>query len=423
MIAILTFIIVFGLIVFVHEFGHYYFAKKSGILVRQFSIGMGPKLISYTRNHTLYVIRLLPLGGYVMLAGAEDDDEQLKPGTLVGLKLNDQEQVVEIDNSQNTNNSTLIPFQVVQSDLERDLFIEGYEAGDDEHLKRWSVNHDAVLIDQSNNAMQIAPLDVQFNSASLWHRFLTNLAGPLNNIIFGMLVYILCAFILGGAPSNAAKLGTIQAHSPAAQAQLKSGDQIVKVATKPVNNWSQLVQAISQRPKQTTQLTIKTPQKQIKHVTLKPRAVKEGKQTIGQIGIMQARDHRLGPTLKYGVQSAVGAVATIVNALKKMVTGGFNINQLGGPVAIYSETSQVAAMGWQQVLLFIGWLSINLGIMNLLPIPALDGGKLLLNIIEAIRRKPVSQKTEVVVNLIGVGLLVVLMVAVTWNDITRFFVK
>ncbi|UQS81586.1 RIP metalloprotease RseP [Bombilactobacillus folatiphilus] len=422
MIAILTFIIVFGLIVFVHEFGHYYFAKKSGILVRQFSIGMGPKLVSYTRNHTLYVVRLLPLGGYVMLAGAEDDDEQLKPGVIVGLKLNETGQVVKIDNSQNTNNSTLIPFQIVQSDLEKKLYLEGYEASDDEHLKRLDVDHDAILVDSSNNPMQIAPLDVQFNSASLFHRFITNIAGPFNNIVFGMLVYLLSAFLLGGAPSNSTQLGTIQAHSPASQAKLHTGDRILQVGQTKTNNWEQLVKAISERPAKSTDIVVKTKTGSTRSVTIKPRSVKSNHQTIGQIGIMQARDQRLGSTFKYGWNSAVGAVSTILNALKQMVTGGFNLNQLGGPVAIYSQTSQVAAMGWKEVVVFIGWLSINLGIMNLLPIPALDGGKLLLNIVEAIRRKPLSTKIELVVNMVGVGLLLILMVAVTWNDIMRFFV-
>ena len=123
MVAILTFIVVFGLIVLVHEFGHYFWAKHSGILVRQFSIGMGPKLVSYTKNHTLYTIRLLPLGGYVLMAGAEDDDEELKPGVMVGLKLNAANKVVCIDNSQTDNDASLMPVQIVQADLQKDLFI------------------------------------------------------------------------------------------------------------------------------------------------------------------------------------------------------------------------------------------------------------------------------------------------------------
>ena len=229
MIAIITFIIVFGLIVIVHEFGHYYWAKKSGILVRQFSIGMGPKLVSYTKNHTLYTIRLLPLGGYVMLAGAEDDDEELKPGTIVGLQLNEQEQVIQIDNSQKANNSDLIPLQVASSDLQKDLFIEGYVNGDEQILRRYTVDHDATIIDETGTEMQIAPVDVQFNSASLLNRFLTNLAGPFNNLVFGIIVYIISAFLIGGPLSSGNKLGEIQPHSPAAQVNLQAGDQIMQV--------------------------------------------------------------------------------------------------------------------------------------------------------------------------------------------------
>lgn len=423
MIAIITFIIVFGLIVIVHEFGHYYWAKKSGILVRQFSIGMGPKLVSYTKNHTLYTIRLLPLGGYVMLAGAEDDDEELKPGTIIGLQLNEQEQVIQIDNSQKANNSDLIPLQVASSDLEKDLFIEGYVNGDEQILRRYAVDHDATIIDETGTEMQIAPVDVQFNSASLLNRFLTNLAGPFNNLVFGIIVYIISAFLIGGPLSSGNKLGEIQPHSPAAQVNLQAGDQIMQVNKQKIKNWDQLARAIAKNPNKSTKLVVKKQNRQVQQVTLHPRAVKSGKETIGQIGIMPARDHNFWPTLKSGVDSAFGSMGIIFNALKQMVSGGFNINQLGGPVAIYSETSQVAAMGYKQVIVFIAWLSINLGIMNLLPIPALDGGKLLLNIIEAIRRKPVSQKTEIVITMIGMAFLVGLMIAVTWNDIMRFFIN
>lgn len=423
LIAIITFIIVFGLIVIVHEFGHYYLSKKSGILVRQFSIGMGPKLVSYTKNHTLYTIRLLPLGGYVMLAGAEDDDEELKPGTIIGLKLNADEQVIKIDNSQQTNDADLIPLQVSQSDLQKDLYIEGYVSGDEQTLHRYAVHHDATIVDETGTEMQIAPQDVQFNSASLLNRFLTNFAGPFNNLIFGIIVYIISAFLIGGPLSSGNKLGEIQPNSPAAAVHLQAGDQITRVGNQKVNNWEQLAQEIAKRPKKATPLTVQKANHKIVQVTVHPKSVKNGKEVIGQIGIMPQRDHRFGPTLKSGFVSAFSSMGIIFNALKQMVTGGFNINQLGGPVAIYSQTSQVAAMGYKQVIVFIAWLSINLGIMNLLPIPALDGGKLLLNIIEAIRRKPVSQKTEIIINLIGVAFLVMLMVAVTWNDITRFFIK
>ncbi|NVY97028.1 RIP metalloprotease RseP [Lactobacillus sp. DCY120] len=423
MTAIITFIIVFGLIVLVHEFGHYYWAKRSGILVRQFSIGMGPKLVSYTKNHTLYTIRLLPLGGYVMMAGLEDDDADLKPGTVVRLKLNEVGVVECLDCSGADDDATLIPLQVTQSDLQEELFITGYLQDESETLRRFEVDHDAVIVDQNRTALQIAPRDVQFNSASLLNRFLTNLAGPFNNIVFGILVSILGVFLLGGAPSNSNQVGTVTAHSPAAQAQLKPGERILQVNHKKINSWTQLSQSLNRYPKQKVQLKVQDKQKKIRTVQVRLNEVRQGGQRTGQLGITESLNSDLGATFKYGLYSAGQNIMTIIMALKQMVTGGFNLNQLGGPVAIYSETSQVAALGWKSVVLFIAWLSINLGIMNLLPIPALDGGKLLLNLIEALRRKPVSPKTEMVINLVGVGFLLLLMVAVTWNDITRFFIK
>ncbi|MBA1394206.1 RIP metalloprotease, partial [Lactobacillus sp. XV13L] len=222
---------------------------------------------------------------------------------------------------------------------------------------------DATIIDESGSEMQIAPLDDQFNSASLLNRFLTNLAGPFNNLVFGIIVYIISAFLIGGPLSSGNKLGEIQAHSPAANAQLQPGDQILQVETKKVTNWDQLAQAIAQRAGKATTLTIRKADNKVQKITVKPKTVKNGKDTIGQIGIMPQRNHQFGPTLKYGFTSAFNSMGIIVNALKRMVSGGFNINQLGGPVAIYSQTSQVAAMGYKQVIIFIAWLSINLGIM------------------------------------------------------------
>lgn len=143
-ITIITFIIVFGILVLVHEFGHYYFAKRAGILVREFSIGMGPKIWWKQSGGTTYTIRILPLGGYVRLAGADDEDEdELRPGTPVTIQLNDQDQVTNINASQKATLFQGIPLQIVDSDLVNDLWIKGYVNGDENDLKVYNVAHDA----------------------------------------------------------------------------------------------------------------------------------------------------------------------------------------------------------------------------------------------------------------------------------------
>ncbi|MGL5103776.1 MAG: site-2 protease family protein, partial [Limosilactobacillus fermentum] len=131
-ITIITFIIVFGILVLVHEFGHYYFAKRAGILVREFSIGMGPKVWWRRSNGTTYTIRILPLGGYVRLAGADEDEDELRPGTPVTLQTNEEGKVTMINASEKETLLEGIPLRIVDSDLEDKLIISGYENDDEE---------------------------------------------------------------------------------------------------------------------------------------------------------------------------------------------------------------------------------------------------------------------------------------------------
>ncbi|MCT3570342.1 metalloprotease RseP, partial [Levilactobacillus brevis] len=182
--TIITFIIVFGILVIVHEFGHFYFAKRGGILVREFSIGMGPKLVYHRgKDGTTYTLRLLPVGGYVRMAGAEDDEEELKPGTPVSLYVGADEKVERINTSKKSTLFNGIPLEVTATDLEDELWIEGYENGDESAIKRYAVAHDATVIESDGTELQIAPKDVQFQSASLGRRLMTNFAGPMNNIL------------------------------------------------------------------------------------------------------------------------------------------------------------------------------------------------------------------------------------------------
>ena len=202
-VTIITFIIVFGILVLVHEFGHYYFAKKAGILVREFSIGMGPKVWWYKKNGTTYTIRILPLGGYVRMAGSQDDDEDtLKPGTPVSLQMGDDDVVTMINASQKTTLFSGIPMQVVDSDLVDELYIEGYVNGDESELKHFRVDHDATIVEQDGTEVRIAPRDVQFQSAGLLQRMMTNFAGPMNNFILAIVVFIGLGFMLPGIPTN-----------------------------------------------------------------------------------------------------------------------------------------------------------------------------------------------------------------------------
>lgn len=422
-ITIITFIIVFGILVLVHEFGHYYFAKRAGILVREFSIGMGPKIWWKQSGGTTYTIRILPLGGYVRLAGADDEDEdELRPGTPVTIQLNDQNLVTNINASQKTTLFQGIPLQVVDSDLVNGLWIKGYVNGNENEVKVYNVAHDALITEHDGTIVQIAPKDVQFNSASLPARMMTNFAGPMNNFILSLVVFILLGFLLsGGVPVNSNKIGHVNANSVAAQAGLNSGDRITRVNQTKIKNWTELSTAISSRPGKKITVVY---ERQGKHYTtsMVPKTVKQSNQKVGQIGILEETDKSFSARLTFGWQRFVQAGTLIFGVLGHMFTHGFSLNDLGGPVAIYAGTSQATSLGFTGVLNFLALLSINLGIVNLLPIPALDGGKLLLNIIEAIIRRPIPEKAEGIVTMIGFLLLLVLMILVTWNDIQRYFI-
>ncbi|MCM0598536.1 RIP metalloprotease RseP [Periweissella fabalis] len=424
LLTIITFIFVFGILVFVHELGHFFFAKKSGVLVREFSIGMGPKLVAFRRGTTSYTIRILPVGGYVRMAGAqEDESDELQPGTMVTIQTNAANEVIRLNASQKK--QTLfqgIPVQISEVDLVDGLWIKGYENGDETEIKTFNVNHDATIIEADGTEVQIAPKDVQFQSAKLWQRALINFAGSLNNFILAIVVFAIIGLLQGFVPSNSTTLGHIVDNSVAQKAGLKEGDAIQKVADQPVKNWTELQTMLQSRPGKETKLVVKQGS-MTKQITLTPATIKSNGQKFGQIGVQQVVKRNISDRLLYGFSGAYTTAANVLHALANLFHGGFSLNKLGGPVAIFANTEQAAKAGFISVLLLLAFLSINIGIVNLLPIPALDGGKLLLNFVEAIRRKPLSEDKENMVQIAGFIFLMLLMFAVTFNDVIRYFIK
>ncbi|GAB6692734.1 RIP metalloprotease RseP [Streptococcus uberis] len=418
MLGLITFIIVFGILVIVHEFGHFYFAKKSGILVREFAIGMGPKLYSHVdKEGTLYTIRSLPLGGYVRMAGWGDDSTEIKTGTPASLSLDASGKVTRINLSQNRLDPNSLPMHVTAYDLEDKLTITGLVL---EETKEFDVAHNATIVEEDGTEVRIAPLDVQYQNASIWGRLITNFAGPMNNFILGLLVFIFLVFLQGGALDTNSNHIKVVDNGAAAKAGIKSDDQILQIENIPVSNWQELTGAVASSTKDLKEgqsLTVKVKsQGKVKELSLKPQKV-GGKFAIGVQCRLKTgfKDKLLG-----GFEMAINGALLIITALKNLMTG-FSLDKLGGPVAMYQMSSQAAASGIETVLSMMAMLSINLGIFNLIPIPALDGGKILMNLIEAIRRKPLKRETETYITFVGVVIMLVLMVAVTWNDIMRAF--
>lgn len=420
--TIITFIIVFSILVVVHEFGHYYFAKKSGILVREFAIGFGPKIFSYRKNGTTYTLRILPIGGYVRMAGFGEEETEIKPGMPVGLVINSDNLVTTINTSKKTQLLNAVPMEVVALDLEKELFIEGYLAGNEDELIRYSVLREATVIEEDGTEVQIAPIDVQFQSASLPKRMMTNFAGPMNNFILAIIAFTIMAFMQGGVVSHENQLGEIMPNSVAAKAGLKEGDKVLEVAGKKTTTWVEIAQEIQKHPAKKINLKVETTKGETKVISLTPEKQDTGDgKKVGMIGIKAAMDTSFIAKISYGFTQTWFVIVQILTILGSMFTKGFSINMFSGPVGIYATTQQVVQTGFYGVFNWLAFLSVNLGIVNLLPIPALDGGKLLLNIIEGIRRKPLDPEKEGIITMVGFGLLMLLMVLVTWNDIQRYF--
>ena len=419
MLGILTFILVFGIIVVVHEFGHFYFAKKSGILVREFAIGMGPKIFAHIgKDGTAYTIRILPLGGYVRMAGWGDDTTEIKTGTPVSLTLTDDGKVKRINLSGKKLDQTALPMQVTQFDFEDKLFIRGLVL---EEEKTFAVDHDATVVEADGTEVRIAPLDVQYQNATIWGKLITNFAGPMNNFILGVVVFWILIFMQGGVRDVDTNQFHVMPQGALAKVGVPETAQITKIGSHEVSNWESLIQAVESETKDKTAPTLDVTISENgsdKQVTVTP----EESQGRYLLGVQPGIKSDFVSMFVGGFTTAADSALRILSALKNLIFQP-DLNKLGGPVAIFKASSDAAKNGIENVLDFLAMISINIGIFNLIPIPALDGGKIVLNILEAIRRKPLKQEIETYVTLAGVVIMVVLMIAVTWNDIMRLFFR
>ena len=419
MLGILTFILVFGIIVVVHEFGHFYFAKKSGILVREFAIGMGPKIFAHIgKDGTAYTIRILPLGGYVRMAGWGDDTTEIKTGTPVSLTLTDDGKVKRINLSGKKLDQTALPMQVTQFDFEDKLFIKGLVL---EEEKTFAVDHDATVVEADGTEVRIAPLDVQYQNATIWGKLITNFAGPMNNFILGVVVFWILIFMQGGVRDVDTNQFHIMPQGALAKVGVPETAQITKIGSHEISNWESLIQAVESETKDKTAPTLDVTISENgsdKQVTVTP----EESQGRYLLGVQPGIKSDFLSMFVGGFTTAADSALRILSELKNLIFQP-DLNKLGGPVAIFKASSDAAKNGIENVLYFLAVISINIGIFNLIPIPALDGGKIVLNILEAIRRKPLKQEIETYVTLAGVVIMVVLMIAVTWNDIMRLFFR
>lgn len=418
MTTVIAFILMFGLLVFVHEWGHLIFAKRAGMLAREFAIGFGPKIFAFTKNETLYTIRLLPIGGYVRVAGEDPEIIELKAGHHVGLEFNNEGKINRIIVNNKSKHPHARVIEVERADLDHRLVIEGYEVDEDEKLF-FEVDPKAMFV-MDEKETQIAPYDRQFASKSVPQRAMQLFAGPMMNFVLAIILFMILGFVQG-VPSDEAKLGEIQDNSPADEAGLMAGDEIVSIDGESVNTWEDFTMIIRDHPAEALLLTVNR-NGSTEQLEVTPAEITTDRdESIGQVGVKRAFEDSFVKKLTFGFTQTYDWTAMILTNLGKLVTGQFSIDMLSGPVGIYDATDQVVQTGFTNFVMWTAILSINLGIVNLLPLPALDGGRLIFVGLEGVRGKPIDPQKEGIVHFIGFALLMLLMLVVTWNDIQRLF--
>ncbi len=352
MITIIATIVVLGILVFVHEFGHFLLAKLLKVRVEAFSLGFPPKLISKKIGETEYRLSVIPLGGYVKLLG-ENPDEEVPP--------------------------------------------------------------------------ELQPRS--FSHHPLWHRTLIVLAGPGFNLLF-CVVALFLLFSFSGIPYVTNIIGNVKPDSPAAQAGLEQGDRVLAVGGQKVERWDELSYLIRKHGERPVMLTVKRADR-VLDVNITPQrmettnifgqkvsAVLIGVASSGELGVERVGIFR---AFGEGVEYTYRIVALTVVSIYKLITQEIPVNTLGGPILIAQVAGQQAEQGFTYLLHFMAILSVNLALLNLLPIPILDGGHIFFILWEAVRGKPMAVKHREMAQAMGLMLILALMVLVFYQDIMRLF--
>ncbi|TKI54997.1 RIP metalloprotease RseP [Brevibacillus antibioticus] len=410
--SILAIVVVFGVLVFVHELGHFLLAKKAGILCREFALGMGPKIFRVKRGETEYTLRLLPIGGLVRMAGEDPEMDMLKPHMEVSVERDALGKVTHILlDGPSSGSARAITGTVVQFDLEQNLNIVLELDGEQ---KTFAVHPQAHLV-KDGQEVQIAPLNRQFKGKTVSQRFWAIFAGPAANFLLAFVLFIVIGFLYG--VPNSSILGNVIPGGPAAAAGLLPGDKVIAIQGQPVSSWKDVIEKISKAPDQ--QLTVEY-ERNGQRMTV-PVKVGKDENNVGKIMVTNATTFAPGEVLKYGATSTYEFTMMILKSLGMLVTGEYGLKDLSGPVGIFKMTGEVAQQGMAILLKWAAVLSINLGLFNLLPLPALDGGRLAFLGVEALRGRPVDPHKEGMVHFLGFAFLMLLILVVTWNDLQRLF--
>ena len=503
-INILSFVIVLGIIILVHEWGHFYFAKKAGILCHEFSIGMGPVLWQTKKGETTYSVRAIPIGGYVLMAG-EEAASLIKKGQRIKVEFENnlvKKVIVDLKNKDYSNEPTyeVIDFDFYDKDQQKYLTIKN------EETTTYNLTEVTYYV-LTSSEFQIAGYNRSIESKTLGQRFMAIFAGPMMNILLALIVFFILGLLVGRPDLDSTRIGGVLINSPASSIGLEEGAIIQEINGNPISNWDELSSELD-----TSSSSIKVQYEldnQVIEAELTPRIIfysagfssdylSEGlvvtgisEQTLaGRAGLLNGdeiiainnqpvttwedvtsafssnvngtsveldvyrNDEIVSVSITpyeeavvisqgvplvatqiginadtvfdplYAVQTAllgtIGSVTSIVDTVRLIATSEqVGVGDLAGPVGIYSLTSQALSQGVQSLLSWMGLLSVNVAVINLLPVPALDGGRLVFLGVEAITKRSVNRELESRIHTAMFFILLAFFAFVTWNDILR----
>lgn len=424
-------ILLLGVIVFIHELGHFLLAKKNGITVTEFSLGMGPRLASFVKNGTRYSLKILPIGGSCMMLGEDEDIEDegafhkkgvgarfsvIFAGAFFNFVLAFVLAVIVI--------STVgVDYpNVIKVTEDSPLYEAGIREGD--RIKR--INGKSIHFGKEID------LYFFFNPAN---ESPISMVYERDNKTYKTTVYPKAApayYKLGiqySTNTAEAQLQAIEKGFPFYEAGVEPGDVVTMIDGTPIGSGQDMAEYFDANPPTEKEIEIRYRHgKEEKTVSIKPRIVMDN-YDLGQFYNVYREDVSPLEAVKNGFFEVKYNISYTIQSLKYLITGKAGIEEISGPVGIVSVVGnivdQTESEGTGIVLLnlvnFATLLSANLGVMNLLPLPALDGGRLVFLIIEAIRRKPVPKDKEAMVHFVGLALLMLLMIVVLYNDIRKLF--
>lgn len=425
LLGILAFLAVFGLLVTVHEFGHLVFAKRAGIMCPEFAIGMGPKIFSYKYNDTLYTIRLLPVGGYVRMASREMEINPLNAGMRVQIKLNEANEITHILLDDKHNFTQVEEIEVDDADIQKDMYISAHKLHDNSFVK-YNIAEEAYFVEGAN-LERIAPANMRFEGKTPWQKFQALFAGPLFNFLLAFVLFTIVFYVTGKNVDDPI-VGSIAEDLPAEEAGLMTGDYINSINGRDIDSWTHMTQVIQEEGAVPLDIVV-TNDGEVRELTMTPELITEelAGESIDRlvIGIGAHFETGVVAPIWWGIQETINMSTLIfelvVDLFLSIFEGRFSFDMLNGPVGIAVVTNEMAQQGIIVLMRFAAMLSVNLGIMNLLPIPALDGGRILFVLYEWIFRRPVNRRVEINIQIFGVLFVLMVMIMVTWNDIQNFF--